>query len=129
MLIFKKSAELHWTQHAKMKMGYYRLSTARVRRILHSPKRVEEGIAPKTVAMMQPSALKKTTLGNETWTQEIWVMIQDDGKFRKVISAWRYPGMTKPRGAPADFLKKEYREFLSSRLERAAMPKRKARVI
>ncbi len=99
---------LHWTNHAKGKMMYYRLSPMRIRRVLHSPRRVEEGVAPKTVAMMQPASMK----GDNKWTQEIWVMIQDAGKERKVISAWRYPGVTKPRGEIAAFMKKEYSEFL-----------------
>jgi hypothetical protein len=71
---------------------------------------VEEGVAPKTVAMMQPVSMK--LLGKkESWTQEIWVMVQDAAGARKVISAWRYPGVTKPRDAA--FLKKEYGEFLA----------------
>src|SRR5580704_13615327 len=94
-----KTKMLSWTHHAQAKMQFYRLSQERVRRVLHSPKRVEEGIAPKTVAMMQPTALKREGVGKETWTQEIWVMIQDVGRNRKVISAWRYPGITKPRDA------------------------------
>lgn len=104
-----QSRPIHWTGHAKAKMMHYRLSPARVRRVLHSPKRVEEGIAPNTVAMMQPSSIKNP----KTWTQEIWVMFQDSPKKRTVISAWRYPGMTKPRGEIAAFLKKEYKEFLA----------------
>ena len=101
---------LHWTNHAKAKMAFYRLSPMRVRRVLHSPKRVEEGVAPKTIAMMQPAAMK----GKNTWTQEIWVMVQDKGKERKVISAWRYPGVTKPRGEIANFMKREYQAFVAA---------------
>jgi hypothetical protein len=106
-------------------MNHYRLSPARVRHVLHSPKRVEEGVAPKTVAMMQPVSMKTTSrrLGadgagggsganKESWTQEIWVMVQDVAGARKVISAWRYPGVTKPRALA--FLKKEYGEFINS---------------
>ena len=105
---------LSWTHHAQAKMHFYRLSQARIRRVLHSPKRVEEGVAPKTVAMMQPSSLKQTAGGKETWTQEIWVMIQDVGKNRKVISAWRYPGITKPRSEVViNLAKKEYNEFIA----------------
>jgi hypothetical protein len=32
----------------------------------------------------------------EIWTQEIWVMVEETKKERKIISVWRYPGMTKP---------------------------------
>lgn len=99
-------------------MRFYRISEQRVRRVVNSPKRIEEGIAPKTVAMMQPISVMHTTeivpseaeqsrgtqlycgksrnSHKETWNQELWVMIQDKGSIRKVISAWRYPGMTKP---------------------------------
>ncbi len=111
MLFARKPAALFWTHHAEEKMRYYRLSPARVRRVLNAPKRVEEGVAPKTVAMMQPASLK----GANKWTQEIWVMVQDKGARRKVISAWRYPGVTKPRDeVAAGLARKEYREFVSS---------------
>ena len=123
MPFIKKPAALQWTLHARAKMNHYRLTPSRVRHVLHSPKRVEEGVAPKTVAMMQPVSIK-TAAGRvgitggarggaqkESWTQEIWVMIQDAKDGRRVISAWRYPGVTKPRDAA--FLKKEYGEFLA----------------
>jgi len=102
MPIIPKRKIVSWTLHARVKMRYYKLSPARVRRVLNSPKRVEEGVAPKTVAMMQPAG-----------TQEIWVMVEDTAKERRVISAWRYPGVTKPR-ATADFLRKEYNEFINA---------------
>ena len=109
MPLIKKPVILSWTHHAQAKMQFYRLSPARVRRVLHAPKRTEEGIAPKTVAMMQPASLKSA----ERWTQEIWVMIQDRGSERKVISAWRYPGVTKPRdAATVALMRKEYDEFV-----------------
>jgi len=115
MAFIKKPIQLQWTLHARAKMNHYRLTPARVRHVLHSPKRVEEGVAPKTVAMMQPVSFK-TAAGRaggdkkESWTQEIWVMVQDAAGVRKVISAWRYPGVTKARDAV--FLKKEYNEFI-----------------
>ncbi|HUC31261.1 MAG TPA: hypothetical protein VMR99_01060 [Candidatus Paceibacterota bacterium] len=109
MPFMRKPVQLQWTLHARAKMNHYRLTPSRVRHVLHSPKRTEEGVAPKTVAMMQPVSMK--LIGRkESWTQEIWVMIQDAADGRKVISAWRYPGVTKPRDAA--FLKKEYGEFL-----------------
>lgn len=113
------SQEYIWTKHAQSKMRFYRLSEQRVRRVLNSPKRTEEGIAPNTAAMMQP-ALIKTKDGKQTWSQEIWVMVQrtrinadsnaDKRRYIrvnprkyprksasvKIISAWRYPGRTKP---------------------------------
>ena len=80
---------------------------------MYSPKRIEEGIAPKTVAMMQPGSVK-TSGQKETWSQEIWVMFQDSPKERRVISSWRYPGVTKPKSEIAlKTMRREYQEFLS----------------
>lgn len=101
-------------------MSFYKLSEQRVKRVLNSPRRVEEGVAPKTTALMQPGAIK-TALGRagstkqEDWTHEIWVMIQDEKSRRKVISAWRYPGKTKPRDEVLkDKIRAAYSEYLSS---------------
>lgn len=114
-----KPTILSWTHHAEAKMNFYRLSQARVRRVLNAPKRIEEGVAPHTIAMMQPASIKAAggragARKEERWTQEIWVMVQDAGKRRTVISAWRYPGVTKPRGEIAmKFARKEYNEFVA----------------
>lgn len=89
MPVLRKPKTFTWTAHSRAKMRYYNLSEARVRRIIHSPKRIEEGIAPKTLAMMQSA-------GSDKHPYELWVMIQDTVSRRKVISAWRYPGVTKP---------------------------------
>jgi hypothetical protein len=80
---------LFWTKHSEAKMSFYHLSKQRVRRVLHSPKRIEEGIAPNTIAMMQVA-------GSQRHPYEIWVMIQETKTRRKIISAWKYPGRTKP---------------------------------
>lgn len=117
ILKITKPKTFFWTNHAKAKMSFYRLSEQRIRRVLNSPKRIEEGVAPKTVAMMQPPTIKwKMTNGKrekEVWSQEIWVMVEDTKTKRKIISAWRYPGMTKHRGGDlSDFFKKEYMEYL-----------------
>lgn len=115
MLFVPRSKQISWTRHARAKMAFYKLSEQRVLRVIHSPKRIEEGVAPKTVAMMQPSSSKMDKVKmRETWSQEIWAMIQDFGKQRKIISAWRYPGMTCPRSEVArDTLRREYKEFLA----------------
>ena len=79
---------------------FYGLSADRVKRVIRTPGRVEEGIAPDTIAVMQPSANKKNP-------SEIWVMYQKKGAKKIVISAWRYPGVS-PVGnqipIPADIL-------------------------
>lgn len=87
---------LHWTLHAKNKMQYYGLSESRVKRVLKNPRRVEEGIAENTIALMQPTSVKKRA-GKEIWNQEIWVMAQKKGQQLKIISVWRYPGVAPQR--------------------------------
>jgi len=107
MALIKKQRPLHWTSHSKAKMNFYRLSAGRVKRIINSPERVEVGIASNTIAMMQSVKSQKRPY-------EIWVMIQETKSKRKVISTWRYPGITKPRSESAlDFLLREYDEFVS----------------
>ena len=42
-------------------------------------------------------------------------MVQDAGRKRKIISAWRYPGMSKGRtGIPMSVFRDEYKEYLSA---------------
>ena len=124
---------LSWTHHAQAKMAFYKLSKARVLRVLHSPKRIEEGVAPKTVAMMQPVSLKTSaskstpfmnssrawnigTTQEEGWTQEIWVMMQDSRDSRTIISAWRYPGKTKPNSEVSlAKMREEYQSFIEEK--------------
>ncbi len=99
---------LFWTKHCQDKMKFYRLSKQRILRVLNSPKRIEEGIAPDTIAMMQSA-------GSQKHPYEIWVMIQETKARRKIISAWRYPGKTKPRSEIAlDFLQREYSDYVSN---------------
>ncbi|MBI3638429.1 hypothetical protein HY227_01650 [Candidatus Wolfebacteria bacterium] len=96
MLLKSKNSDVVWTSHARAKMRFYHLSEQRVRRVLNSPKRTEEGIAPGTIAMMQRA-------GSEKHPYEIWTMVVKisqkpkvkSQKFR-VVSAWKYPGKTKP---------------------------------
>jgi len=87
----KNTKEIYWTRHVKEKMQYYGLGEGRLRRILKSPARQEKGIAPRTIALMQPAGAKKPS--------EIWLMYQQNGQKKKMISAWRYPGIS-PIGKP-----------------------------
>lgn len=115
----KDTQTLYWTKHSKIKMRQYQLSAARVLRVLRNPKRKEEGVALRTIAVMQPYGTKKHS-------KEIWVMYQiikskvrgpvpeGRGSFDrierqklKIISAWRYPGKSpvgKPPPIPEDTL-------------------------
>ena len=92
MLIIHGSVQpkISWTRHSKMKMSHYRLSEARVKRVMRYPQRVEEGIVPNTIACMQTAG--KT---------EIWMMYQKhkakEKNTVKIITAWRYPGKS-PKG-------------------------------
>ena len=81
---------LHWTKHARWKMRLSGLSEQRVKRVLNAPKRVEEGIAPKTVAYMQPATGAKRP-------SEIWAMVADTPQRRTIVTAWRYPGKSPVR--------------------------------
>ncbi len=96
----KNTRYLVWTNHIAKKMMFYGLSATKVKSVLFRHDREEEGIAPDTIAVMKRS-------GSAKHPYEIWVMYQDkevmqDGiknKRRVVITAWRYPGVSKPREA------------------------------
>jgi hypothetical protein len=97
--------ELVFTKHSEYKMRQYNLSGQKVRGVIRNPKRREVGIMPKTVAVMQPLSVKKEN-GKETWKQEIWVMYKEEGSKKRVISAWRYPGISPKRDPiPSDILR------------------------
>lgn len=93
----KDDRQFTWTRHIKNKMIFYGLSEQRIRGVLNSPKRKEEGIAPNTVAAMKRNDKTKRK-------EEIWVMYQkltDNKSYKsgaklRMISAWRYPGVSKP---------------------------------
>ncbi len=106
-MLLGKAKTLHWTFHSRAKMRHWGLSEARVKRILHAPTRTEEGIAPKTMAIMQKA-------GSVKHPCELWVMVEDKRSVRNVISAWRYPGATKPRsGTALDLMRDAYQSYLS----------------
>jgi|SRR3989344_2015175 len=108
--MFQKYKKLHWTEHSKAKMRQYGLSVSKLLGILRKPERIEEGIVPETMAVMQTNKryvnknLKLNFLKNRWQSKsapgEIWLMYKDvknsSGQLRKIISAWRYPGISKP---------------------------------
>jgi len=103
-----------WTRHAQEKARYYKLSESRIRRIIKSPLRREEGIAEGTQAAMQPSSYKRKD-GKQTWNQELWVMYQTKkDNTIVIISAWRYPGKTTPSQPLPDMMVHEIEEALST---------------
>ncbi|MGC9603620.1 MAG: DUF4258 domain-containing protein [Minisyncoccia bacterium] len=97
-----------WTAHARLKMRQYGLSEGRVKRIIRFPTRYEEGIAPKTVAVMQPAGTKRY--------QEIWAMYKlakrGDAKSIKIITAWRYPGKSPLRDPIPQEILREIKQLL-----------------
>lgn len=103
----KDSERLYWTEHVKKKMRQYQLSERILKRVLRKPARIEEGVALNTVAIMQRTGTKKHPT-------EIWLMYQTIKQNRKdkikkirIISAWRYPGISpikEPPPIPDDIL-------------------------
>lgn len=86
-----------WTSHVKNKILQYRLSEQKIKTVLKNYVRKEDGIAPKTTAVMKRNDTPKRK-------EEIWVMYQELSRKSKVesqklriISAWRYPGIS-PKG-------------------------------
>lgn len=99
--VFRK---LLWTEHVKIKMRQYGLSKQKIISILRKPERCEIGIAPGTSAAMRANKVffkAKQISIKDAWKPkkapgEIWVMYRDTNEFRKIISAWRFPGVSKP---------------------------------
>ena len=108
--------KIFWTEHSKIKMRQYGLSKQKLLNILRKPERKEKGIVDGTTAVMKTNKIffkaKQITL-KQAWQKpstswrrapgEIWLMYRDTkdspkgtGQVRKIISAWRYPGITKP---------------------------------
>lgn len=103
--IRRVSRSIEWTSHSLGKLRFYGLSKSRVLRVVAHPARVEEGVAENTIAFMQPvtttssaplTTSKKSFSKLRSKNYELWVMAQDTTATRKIISAWRYPGTTKP---------------------------------
>ena len=69
----KDDAKYHWTQHSGRKMMHYGLSADRVKRVIRAPRRMEAGVAPGTLAVMQPAGTSK-----KPW--EVWVMYREEVK-------------------------------------------------
>ena len=86
-------------------MRQYGLSKQKLLGILHNPERKEKGIVSGTTAVMKTNKVffkeKKVTI-SKAWQRprkapgEIWLMYRDVNDFRRIISAWRYPGISKP---------------------------------
>ena len=86
-------------------MRQYGLSKQKLLGILYKPERKEQGIVPGTTAVMKTNKTffkaKQVTV-KDAWQKpkkapgEIWLMYRDTKDLRKIISAWRYPGISRP---------------------------------
>jgi len=126
IIIPNKFRKLVWTQHSEIKMKQYGLSKSKLSNILRRPERKEKGIVPGTTAVMMTNKTlfkqKQITVAG-AWQKpkkapgEVWLMYKDVNiknastgakeAVRRIISAWRYPGITKPGDAipiPEDIL-------------------------
>jgi len=111
----KNTDKYQWTEHSIYKMKQYGLTAQRVLRVINAPQRREEGIVKNTIAVMQPTSMN-TKNGKKVWSSEIWAMYQQKRKAKsaklkasielgdilgknqiKIISAWRYPGVSPKR--------------------------------
>lgn len=121
----QNTSKYYWTKHATYKMNFYGLGEQRIRAVIRNPMRKEEGIVKNTIAAMQPLSVK-TVNNKPIWKQEIWAMYQGNTKNQKsnsrvkktelknifgrqkqirIISAWRYPGISpKNNPIPQDIL-------------------------
>lgn len=101
----RQTKPLAWTEHSKIKMRQYGLSKQKILGILRKPERVEQAIVPGLVAAMKTNKIffkeKKIDIKKALWQPkrapgEIWVMYKENDQEKKIVSAWRYPGISKP---------------------------------
>lgn len=123
----KNSDKYQWTTHSVYKMHQYGLSEQKIRSVIRNPFRKEEGIVKNTVAVMQPVSPKlvdnKKIWKQEIWamyklcdgkvisnfqfpiSKQIqsrvlgtkFKKLKTTNKKLKIISAWRYPGVSPKR--------------------------------
>jgi len=120
----KNSDKYFWTEHSIFKMRQYGLSEQKVRSVIRNFDRREEGIVKNTVAVMQPVS-PKVIDNKKTWKQELWVMYQSKVKNQKlkiknnfiknnqlkIISTWRYPGISPERDPIPEAILQELSEL------------------
>lgn len=91
----EKYRKLYWTEHVKIKMRQYGLSKTKLINLIHKPERKEQGVAPGTTAVMKSNKIY-SKIPTKRAPGEVWLMYKDAKELRKIISAWRYPGISKP---------------------------------
>lgn len=88
-------------------MRHYGISGSLVKRVMRYPDRVEEAIVPGLVA-----AMKKTNSKNHP---EVWVMyyaVEKKDQKIKIVTAWRYPGVSPERDPVPDKIMNEVRSII-----------------
>ncbi|MEK7640499.1 MAG: hypothetical protein AAB389_00685 [Patescibacteria group bacterium] len=85
----KNDKSFRWTSHIKSKMLFYGISEQKLKTVLKNPARKEEGVVEGTLAVMMRNDTPKRK-------QEIWLMYALGKGAKTMISAWRYPGQSKP---------------------------------
>jgi len=123
----KNNEKYQWKLHSIDKMKFYKKKKKKILGVVKRPQRKEEGIVKNTIAVMQPVSPKIDASGKKTWKTEIWAMYQTrragnpksqilnskksiNPKIQtfynllnppkiKIISAWRYPGVS-PQNNP-----------------------------
>jgi len=63
----RNDSKYYWTQHSIRKMLFYGLTADKIKRVIRNPRRVENGVAENTIAVMYPA-------GTKNKPTEIWVM-------------------------------------------------------
>lgn len=107
----KDDRHFMWTDHSKSKMIQYFISESKIKSIIQKHDRLEGGIAPNTVAVMKRNdrILKKAASPKagepRQRREELWVMYQKTGDKKtgerlKIISVWRYPGVSPKKEVP-----------------------------
>jgi len=101
-----------WTSHALAKMRHYKMSASVVKRIVRHPDRVEESVVEDCIAAMKLTQSKQYP---EAWV--IYKPVKDSTKSNskgklKILTSWKYPGISKERNAIPENVLKEIRGIL-----------------
>ena len=78
--------------------------------MVNNPTRKEEGVAENTTAVMQPASVNRKS---GKWSSEIWAMYQLNKTKYKIISAWRYPGVSPKKNAVPEEIMEEVKDLIS----------------
>lgn len=109
-----KNDKYLWTHHVRDKMRYYKLTEARIKRIIRHPTRIEEGILDEAIACMQPAEGKNYS---EIWA--MYLIVPQDG----------FLGSSSRRHAKSFLLKENPCEILNARTSGGRLAKFPAKAV